>query len=516
MRTESLTIMFTDVKGYTAATSTQSHAENARMLRRIERSVAPVARVYGGRVVKSIGDSYLIVFRSPTEAVRCAAAIQDRLHEYNRAEGSNHELHVRIAMNMGEVRVHRGDVFGEPVNVAARLESITPADEIYLSQAMYLTMNRSQLEVERVGEFEFKGLPEPVTVYRAKRFALAEAGAGGDAAAAPAPEAADAGRPAEPGAAARESAGAEAPGAADSGTSGGIIAPSRVVSVDGTLPFGGVELAHWRRMRWVRSSYVALWALVAAGVLGAAYLRYRPAPDHEPLLAAMQQALDQSRPAEALALATQIPTTATEDRSKARRLRHRAVAQLIALGEHDAARVQVAALLEENGRDAEALLLRGLLLGTKTRELGGALSSIASALRLNPALAGRPEVAQAVVQGYRDPTARRTADQLVEDHLQHGAVPALKAALSSAAFDAKTRTLIAQRLEKLGESQLVDWVALAIGDLRSTSCKTRLSAIARLVAESDERAVAPLRRIADSRGCGAAQARRAVDSILGK
>ncbi len=516
MRTESLTIMFTDVKGYTAATSTQSHAENARMLRRIERSVSPVARVYGGRVVKSIGDSYLIVFRSPTEAVRCAAAIQDRLHEHNRAKNSGHELHVRIAMNMGEVRVHRGDVFGEPVNVAARLESITPADEIYLSQAMYLTMNRSQLEVERVGEFEFKGLPEAVTVYRAKRFALAEAGgAGAEAAAAPAPEAADAGQAADPGPAAPESAGAELPGAADT-TSGGILAPSRVVSVDGTLPFGGVELAHWRRMRWVRSSYVALWALVAAGVLGAAYLRYRPAPDHEPLLAAMQQALDQSRPAEALALATQIPATATEDRSKARRLRHRAVAQLIALGDQDAARVQVAALLEENGRDAEALLLRGLLLGAKTRELAGALSSIASALRLNPALAGRPEVAQAVVQGYRDPTARRTADQLVEDHLQHGAVPALKAALSSAAFDAKTRTLIAQRLEKLGESQLVDWVALAIADLRSTSCKTRLSAIARLVAESDERAVAPLRRIADSRGCGAVQARRAVDSILGK
>jgi class 3 adenylate cyclase len=496
MRTESLTIVFTDVKGYTAATSTQSHAENARMLRRIERSVAPVARAYGGRVVKSIGDSYLIVFRSPTEAVRCATAIQDRLHEHNRSRGAGHELHVRVAMNMGEVRVHRGDVFGEPVNIAARIESITPADEIYLSQAIYLTMNRSELEVERVGEFEFKGVPEAVTVYHAKRFALPEIGA--------------------PAAAAAEE-GPIAGGAADAAaTTGGIIAPSRTLAVGAALPFGGRELAHWKRVRWVRSAYVALWALVAAGVLGAAYLRYRPTPDHEHLLAAMRDAIHQSRPADALVLATQIPATATEDRSKARRLRHRAVAQLLAAGDHDAARVEVAALLDENARDAEALLLRGLLLGRKTRDLSGALASIASALRLNPALAGRPDVAQAVVQGYRDPAARRTADQLVEAYLQQSAVPSLRTALSNAALDVKTRTLIAQRLEKLGEAQLVDWVAIALEELRSTSCKVRLNAIARLVAESDERAVAPLRRIAGSRGCGAEQARRAVDTILGK
>lgn len=500
MRTESLTIVFTDLKGYTAATSAQSHAENARMLRRIERSITPVARAYGGRIVKSIGDSYLIVFRSPTEAVRCAAAMQDRLHERNRSSGSGEALRVRVAMSAGEVRVDRGDVFGEPVNVAARIESITPADEIYLSQAIYLTMNRSELEVERVGEFEFKGLPEAVTVYRAKRFALAEAGAGPSGAAVEE----------------RRTDGATA-GATDlAATTGGIISPSRTVPADGTLPFGGVELAHWKRMRPVRAAYVALWALAAAGVLGAAYLRYHPAADHERLLAEMKQAIDQSKPANALALAAQIPASATEDRSNARRLRYRAVTQLLAAGEQEAARVEVAALLEENDRDAEALLLQGLLLGKKARDQRAALASIASALRLNPALAGRPDVAKAVVQGYRDPAARRTAEQLVETYLQQSAVPALGAALANTALDVKTRTLIAHRLEKLGEPQLVDWVALALEELRSTNCKTRLDAIARLAAESDERAVAPLRKIAGSRGCGTEQARRAVDTILGK
>jgi class 3 adenylate cyclase len=498
MRTESLTIVFTDVKGYTAATSSQTHAENARLLRRIERSVAPVARAFGGRVVKSIGDSYLIVFRSPTEAVRCAAAIQDRLHEHNRSRGADRAIHVRIAMNVGEVRVHRGDVFGDPVNVAARLESITPADEIYLSQAIYLTMNRSRLEVERVGEFEFKGVPEPVTVYRAKRFAraVADAPPAGDAAGA--------------------EAGAEDTPGAPSGTSAEAAGAAALAPSAGALPFGGAELAHWRRMRWVRAAHLALWALVAVGVAGAAYLRYRPAADYDGLLGAMRHAVEQSRPADALALAAGIPPTATEERSRARRLRHQAVAQLLAAGEHDAARSEVAALLEENGRDAEALLLEARLLGRKSKELSGALTSVAAALRLNPGLAARPEVVQVVVQGYRDPAARRTAEQLVEAHLQQGAVPALSAALSNPALDLRTRTVIAHRLEKLGEAQLVDWVALALEELRSTSCKARLNAIARLLAENDERAVAPLRRIADSRGCGAAQARRAADSILGK
>ena len=73
---------------------------------------------------------------------------------------------MRLAASLGEVRVARNDVFGEPVNIAARVESITPADEIYLSQAVYLTMNRSDIPSECVGEYELKGIAEPVTAYR--------------------------------------------------------------------------------------------------------------------------------------------------------------------------------------------------------------------------------------------------------------------------------------------------------------------------------------------------------------
>ena len=105
MRTETLAIVFTDIKGFTAATSSQTHKENAVMLRRIERLVAPVVRAYNGRVVKSIGDAYMIVFRSPTEAVRCATAVQDRLYQHNLASSTEHGIQDRKSTRLNSSHV---------------------------------------------------------------------------------------------------------------------------------------------------------------------------------------------------------------------------------------------------------------------------------------------------------------------------------------------------------------------------------------------------------------------------
>ncbi len=471
MRTEILAIVFTDIKGYTAATSSQTHRENARMLHRIERIIAPVVRGYSGRVVKSIGDAYMIVFRSPTEAVRCAAAIQDRLHQHNASSRADEAIHIRIAMNLGEVRVHRGDVFGEPVNVAARIESITPANEIYFSHAIYLTMNRSQLPCERVGDFDLKGIPEPVTVYRARAFAHA-----GDA-----PE---------------DEHGADTPAAG--------------------LPFGGMELGHWKKMRWVRRAYVAMWALVIAGVSGAGYLRYRPRVDYSAVLAHMKDLVDEAKPIDALAVAVEIPPDATQERLQARRLRRQAVLQLISVGNSDIVPRELDILIKEDGRDAEALLLRGVYLARQNQDLRGAIEDLTQSLKLNPALAKRAEVTAAVVKTYRDPNARRFAELIVETYLKQDAVPALNAALSDQSLDLKARLVIAARLEKLGAGQDVDWVALALEELKTTNCKTRLRAIAKLAAEGDERAVGPLMKVVSAKGCGASQAQRAINAVLGK
>jgi class 3 adenylate cyclase len=170
IKTENLAIMMTDIVGYTEATMKQSRSENEQLLATHNRILLPILKQYRGRHIKSIGDALLLVFRSPTDAMLCAMAMQDALHEYNRS-ATDKPIHIRIAASLGEVRVTRDDIFGEPVNLTSRIEGITPPDEIYLSEAMYMAMNKAEVPAEEVGWKELKGISESVRIYHLPRFA---------------------------------------------------------------------------------------------------------------------------------------------------------------------------------------------------------------------------------------------------------------------------------------------------------------------------------------------------------
>jgi hypothetical protein len=98
-------------------------------------------------------------------------AMQDALHEYNIAAPKDEEIHIRIAASLGEVRVTKGDIFGEPVNVTSRIEGITPADEVYFSEAVYLAMNKAEVPAIDRGVHELKGISKPVRIFSIPRFA---------------------------------------------------------------------------------------------------------------------------------------------------------------------------------------------------------------------------------------------------------------------------------------------------------------------------------------------------------
>src|SRR5512146_2730632 len=98
MRTENLAVMLTDMKGFTAATSRQSRAENARMLAFQDALLLPVVRAFGGRRVKTIGDAYLVLFDAPTAALLCGMAIQDRLWDYDRRVPEEERIEVRVVL----------------------------------------------------------------------------------------------------------------------------------------------------------------------------------------------------------------------------------------------------------------------------------------------------------------------------------------------------------------------------------------------------------------------------------
>lgn len=158
--------MFTDIKGFTNKTSHKTREELLAMLEDHERLVRPLFEKFGGTVVKTIGDAFLVTFESPTDAVLCGVKIQDVLSYHNKTAHENENIEVRVAINSGEVTIRDNDVFGEPVNIAARIEGIAEVNEVYFTEAVYLAMNKSEIPSAEVGLRYLKGIPNEIKVYK--------------------------------------------------------------------------------------------------------------------------------------------------------------------------------------------------------------------------------------------------------------------------------------------------------------------------------------------------------------
>ncbi|MHC4778240.1 MAG: adenylate/guanylate cyclase domain-containing protein [Planctomycetota bacterium] len=166
MASRVLTVMFTDIKGFTERTSKSSREELDHILKKHEDLLMPMIPAFSGRLVKTVGDALMIVFDSPTNAVLCGIMMQERLREHNEALPEKERIEVRVAINTGEMLERDGDVFGEAVNIAARIEGITEASEIYFTERVYLAMNKAEVPSSELGLRRLKGVPEPIKIYR--------------------------------------------------------------------------------------------------------------------------------------------------------------------------------------------------------------------------------------------------------------------------------------------------------------------------------------------------------------
>ncbi|MCI0340946.1 MAG: adenylate/guanylate cyclase domain-containing protein [Planctomycetales bacterium] len=158
--------MFTDIRDFTSRSSRETRTGLEELLRTHEALLLPVIQFHQGRVVKTIGDAFLVCFESPTNAVLCGVLIQRRLREFNATAPEAKRIEVRVAVNSGEVTVRGGDVFGEPVNIAARIQGITEPGEVYFTEATYLAMQKAEVPSSEVGERRLKGVPEAIRVYK--------------------------------------------------------------------------------------------------------------------------------------------------------------------------------------------------------------------------------------------------------------------------------------------------------------------------------------------------------------
>jgi len=151
-RERNLVLLLSDMKGFTARTSRQTREENARMLALHDALLLPVVRGYRGRKVKGLGDALVAAFVSPTDAVLCAMAMQDRLSAWNARAEPGERIEIRVAISQGEVRRAGGDLHGEAMQLALAAEARAEAGEVVLTDAVYLSMNKSEVRTEIVGE----------------------------------------------------------------------------------------------------------------------------------------------------------------------------------------------------------------------------------------------------------------------------------------------------------------------------------------------------------------------------
>ena len=166
MHSRNLTVVFAGLCGYAERVGAQTWEESQRMLRLHEALVDPVFKKFGGRRIKQIAGTFLVVFESPTQAVLCAATLQERVKRFDATVPEEQQLRARVGIHLGDVRLSRGDVFGEPVNIAARIEALCGPGEVLLGESVWLSMNRAEVRAEDAGERALKGVPEPVRVFR--------------------------------------------------------------------------------------------------------------------------------------------------------------------------------------------------------------------------------------------------------------------------------------------------------------------------------------------------------------
>src|ERR1700729_2129828 len=160
-------ILVADVVGY----SRLAGADEDRILGRLRalRSdlLDPTVALHHGRVVKRTGDGILIEFRSVVAAVRCAIEVQNGMAERNAGVPAERRIEFRIGIHLGDVVEEAdGDLMGDGVNIAARLESMAKPGAICLSeQAYWQVKSRLDLKVSDLGATQLKNIAEPVHVY---------------------------------------------------------------------------------------------------------------------------------------------------------------------------------------------------------------------------------------------------------------------------------------------------------------------------------------------------------------
>jgi adenylate cyclase len=178
-------IMFTDMVDYSALTQVDE-ANALDTLDRHNRLLRPIFTKFNGREVKTVGDAFLVEFDSALDSANCALKVQRVLHDHNTASPKQ-PIRIRIGIHVGDVIHAAGDVLGDTVNIASRVQSLADPEGICLTQQVYDQVHtKIPAELTKMPPVPLKNIRTPVDVYKVvppwspqpKERTVAEAGAG--------------------------------------------------------------------------------------------------------------------------------------------------------------------------------------------------------------------------------------------------------------------------------------------------------------------------------------------------
>jgi TolB-like protein/class 3 adenylate cyclase/Flp pilus assembly protein TadD len=167
LETKLAAILYADVASYSRLTG-EDEAGTHRTLSAYLDVMTAAVRAYGGNVVHFAGDAVLAEFSTVSDALACAVAAQEEIGEHNRDVAEDRKLQFRVGVNLGEVIVDRNDIYGEGVNIAARLEALAEPGGVCVSGTVYDAIGtKLPLDYEYLGEQSVKNIAKPVRAYHA-------------------------------------------------------------------------------------------------------------------------------------------------------------------------------------------------------------------------------------------------------------------------------------------------------------------------------------------------------------